>query len=286
MAEATRNIIEEYGPDKLRPGDVIIANDPYRVRNHVNDVCFVRPVFVSGKVIAFVNIRAHQLDMGGIVPAGFSGSKKNVYETGVVLGPILLYSDDKPVQSTFNVIFDNARFCELLLPDIKSLYQNLLWGERLVLESVGRYGEKALLGAMRYSCDISADSMRHVLATKIPNGIYTSEEAIDADGIDDSLTYKIKMKIVKFRENIEIDLSGTSIQARSSVNCTVLDAKTSVGVALKMLIDQGTPFSSGTFRNIDIVIPPGTLVSATPPDGAVMLYFESSSPIIMAVTVL
>lgn len=283
MAEAVRNMIEEYGPENLRPGDVVIANDPYRVGNHVNDVCFTRPVFHEGKIIAFVNIRAHQLDMGGIVPAGFSGSKRNVYETGLVLSPILLYAEDKPVRSTFNLIFDNARFSELLLPDIKSLYQNLLLGERLILESVKRYGVNAFLGSLRYCCDISADSMLQAIRAKIPDGVYTAEEGIDADGIDETLGYKIKVRVAKQGDHVEVDLSGTSMQARSSINCTALDVKTSVGVALKMLIEQGTPFSSGTFRNIDILIPEGTFVSATPPDGAVFIYFESSSPVIMAI---
>src|SRR5215213_9550528 len=30
MADSVRNTIEEYGVDRLGPGDVIIANDPYR----------------------------------------------------------------------------------------------------------------------------------------------------------------------------------------------------------------------------------------------------------------
>ncbi|HEX2939892.1 MAG TPA: hydantoinase B/oxoprolinase family protein [Rhodopila sp.] len=283
MAEATRNTVEEIGVENLRPGDVLVTNDPYRAGNHVNDVSFTRPVFHDGRIIAFVTIRAHQLDMGGVVPAGFSGSKRNVYETGLVIPPTFLYRGDKPVRSTFNLIFDNARFCSLLLPDIKSLYQSLRLGERLLLESVERYGVEAFLGAIRYSCDVSADAMREAIRTKIPDGVYEGEDGFDADGVDASIEYRLKLKLVKFGDNIEIDLSGTSAQARSSVNCGPLDVKASVGVALKMLIEQEAPYSSGCYRNIDIVIPPGTFCSATPPDGAIFLYWESSGPVLLAV---
>lgn len=283
MAEGVRNTVIEFGAEELRPGDVIAVNDPYRTGNHVNDVCFIRPVFHQDRIVAFVTIRAHQLDMGGIVPAGFSGSKKNVYETGLSIPPMLLYRDDKPVKSTFNLIFDNARFCTLLLPDIKSLYQSLLLGERLMLESVERYGVDALLGAILYSCDVSADAMREAIRTRIPDGVYEAEEKVDADGVDDSREYRIKLRIVKSGQNIECDLSGTSAQARTSINCGVLDVKTAIGVALKMLIEQDTPYSSGSYRNIDIVIPPGTICSAAPPDGAIFLYWESSMPVLAAV---
>src|SRR2546427_7024268 len=129
MTDAVRNMVEEYGADNLEPGDVLICNDPYRIGTHVNDVCFVRPVFSQGRLVGFVNLQAHMLDMGGIVPGGFTVTKHNVYETGLVLGPILLYKRDQPVKSTWSLIFDNARFGGLLLPDIKTIYQNLCFGD-------------------------------------------------------------------------------------------------------------------------------------------------------------
>ncbi|MCE0761908.1 hydantoinase B/oxoprolinase family protein [Pseudonocardia kujensis] len=282
MCDAVRNTVEEYGSENLRPGDVLICNDPYRSGTHVNDILFIRPVFVDGEIISFVSLRAHQLDMGGVVPGGFSGTKRNVYENGLVIAPNLLYRDDRPLAPTFNLIFDNARLAALLLPDIKTIYQNLLLGERLVIESVERYGVQAYLGALRYSTDVSADAMREGLLG-LPDGVYLGEDGIDADGVDDSIEYRIRVRITKVGGRVEIDLSGTSPQARSSVNGTMLDAKTAVGIAFKYLIDRHTPFTSGTYRDIDIVIPPGTVVSATPPDGAVFIYWETSEPLLHAV---
>ena len=67
---ATRS--RSTGPSGSQPGDVIVANDPYRTGTHVNDMLFMRPVFHDGELVAFVNLKAHQLDMGGAVPGGFS----------------------------------------------------------------------------------------------------------------------------------------------------------------------------------------------------------------------
>jgi N-methylhydantoinase B len=283
MGDAVRNTITEYGPDEVEEGDIIIANDPYRVGNHVNDMCFIRPVFHEGRIISFVTIRAHQLDMGGVVPAGFSATKRNSYENGLVISPMRLYVKDKPVRSTFNLIFDNARMAALLYPDMKSIYQALLLAERLILESVARYGVDAYLGAISYTCDASAEAMSAALRESIPDGVYEAEEGIDADGLDDSITYQLKIRIAKQDDRVEVDLSGTSEQARTSVNATALDTKTAIAVGIKMLIDQTTPFNSGSFRNIDVVIPPGTICAATPPDGCVFLYWESTMPVLQAV---
>lgn len=283
MADAVRNTIEEFGPDEIRAGDIIVANDPYRVGNHVNDLCFIRPIFDGERSVGFVTLRAHQMDMGGVTPAGFSGTKRNVYETGLTIPPMLLYRNDKPVKSTFRLIFDNARFASLLLPDMKTTYQGLLLGERLVQESIERYGADAYLGAIRYNCDVSAEGMADALESMIPDGVYEGEGGIDADGEDASLTYQAKVRVVKSGRNVEVDLSGTSAQARTSVNASVLDTKTAIAIAFKMLVDQHTPFTSGSMRNIDVVIPAGTFCSATPPDGAVFLYWESSLPVMTAI---
>jgi N-methylhydantoinase B len=279
MSEAVRNTIEEFGRDEVRPGDVIVANDPYRVGNHVNDVCFIRPVFRGGRIVSFVSIRAHQLDIGGVVPAGFSATKRNVYETGLVLGPILLYRDDRPVASTFNLILDNARFGAVLLPDIKTIVASLLLGERLILESIDRYGVDAYLGAIRYAVDSSAESMAAALG-RLPDGVYTASESIDADGVDASIEYRVRLTATKCGDRMEIDFSGTSPQARTSINAAALDAKCGVVMALKFLIDPTEPYSSGAFRNIDLVLPAGTIISAQPPDGAVFMYWESTQAVI------
>ncbi len=282
MTDAIRNTVEEYGPENLKPGDVLICNDPYRVGTHVNDICFIRPVFHDGEIAGFVNLQAHMLDMGGSVPGGFSGTKRNVYENGVVIAPQLLYSADEPVRSAWSLIFDNARFGDVLLPDIKTIYENLRLGERLMNETIERYGVEAFQGSMRYACDVAGEAMRTALE-RLPDGDYEGEDRIDCDGVDDEEEFTVRVKIRVRGGKAEIDMSGSSRQARTSINAGWLDAKTAIGVAFKFLIDRSTPFTSATFRDIDILLPEGSLVSALPPDGVIFLYWESTMPLVNAI---
>ncbi len=282
MEDAVRNTVEEYGVENLKPGDVLLCNDPYRVGTHVNDTCFIRPVFHDGKPIAFVNARAHQLDMGGVTPGGFSGTKANAYENGLVLGPMLLFEHDKPLRSTFSLVFDNTRFAAFLQPDFMTMAEQLKLGERLLLESIERYGEAAYRGTVRYCCDASAEAMSDAF-DRIPDGDYYAEEPIDADGAGDDEPITIRAKIVKRAGRVEVDCSGSSRQARTCINAGPLDTKTAVGAAFKLLLDRETPFSSGAYRPIDIVVPPGTVLSAMPPDGAIMLYWEVTQALLTAI---
>ena len=95
--------------------------------------------------------------MGGSVPGGFSVAKRNVYENGLVLSPRPLFKAGEPVPETWSLIFDNVRFGEILCPDMQTVCAELALGERLLLETVERYGVEAVHGAMRYVCDAAAE---------------------------------------------------------------------------------------------------------------------------------
>jgi len=282
MRDAVANAVDEFGPENLRPGDVLISNDPYRGGTHVNDVCFIRPVFWDGAITGILTIRAHMMDIGGIVPGGFSGAKKNVYETGLVIPPTLLYRDDRPVKSTLALIYDNTRYGDLLTLDFQSIFHSLALGERLLLETIQRYGEVAVRSTMRYSCDVSAEAMGDALAA-FPDGVYEGEDIIDCDAADASLMYRVAVRVTKAGSRAEVDFSGSSQQARTCINGAWPDVKSAVAIALKFLLDPMSPYTSGVLRSVDIIAPPGTIVTAMPPDGAVMYYWEALESAVAAV---
>jgi N-methylhydantoinase B len=282
MTDAVRTAVVEYGAENLKQGDILMVNDPYRIGTHVNDICFIRPIFIDGKIVSFVNLQAHMLDMGGVVPGGFAGTKRDVFENGLVISPQLIYAEDKPIKSAYSLIFDNARFGGLLLPDIQTICENLRLGERQMTETIERYGLDAVQGAMLYSCDISAETMRQSIMDRLPDGVYEAEDQLDADGVADDEPYVLHVKITKHGHRVEVDLSGSSRQARTSINAGWLDTKTGIGVAFKFLFDPISPFTSAAYRDIDIVLPEASIANAYPPDGAIFLYWESSLTLLNA----
>jgi N-methylhydantoinase B len=124
--------------------------------------------------------------------------------------------------------------------------------------------------------------MRDAIA-KIPDGDYVGNAALDADGFDKDEQYGIQVTLKKRGSSIEADLSGTSRQAQTCINASFIDTKNTIGCALSMLLAPGIPFTSGNWRNIDVLCPPGSVASALPPDGAVMFYWESGAAVLASV---
>ena len=186
------------------------------------------------------------------------------------------------MQDTWSLIFDNVRFGEILAPDMLSIVAELDLGERLLGETIERYGVPAVHGAMTYACDAAAERMSTALAA-IPDGTWVGEDLIDCDAAGDDEEYRVRVTVTKRGGRAEVDFSGTSRQARTCINATPLDAKTTVGIAFKYLFDPEGWFTSGAMRAVDLVIPEGTVVSALPPDGAVFAYWEQSQVMLSAV---
>lgn len=282
MTESIKNSAEEFGVERLREGDVLIANDPYRTGTHVSDILFMRPVFDGDRLVSFITIKAHQLDIGGAVPGGFSATKTSVYENGLVLSPRLLVRGDQVVPETWSLIMDNVRFGEMLGADIQTIIACLRLGSDLMRASIAHYGADAILGTMQYMVDADAERMTEALE-RLPDGDYTGEGLLDADGVSADEEFPVRVTLRKRGGNLEVDLSGTSRQARSSINATALDAKTAVGVALKFLLDPYNGFTSGLYRCIDIALPQGSVVSSMPPEGVVFTYGEPTNVIVTSI---
>src|SRR5262245_51192598 len=46
LAEFVPHVIRQYGPDNLRTGDALLANDPYLGGVHLNDITLITPVYL------------------------------------------------------------------------------------------------------------------------------------------------------------------------------------------------------------------------------------------------
>jgi N-methylhydantoinase B len=185
------------------------------------------------------------------------------------------------VEPTWKLYFDNTRYADDMVLDIKTIYSNLRRGEEMVHDIIDTYGVDSVRGAMQYALDYAETSMRNGIR-EIEDGTYEATELIDADAEVDE-PYRIDTTITIRGDRAEVDFSGTSRQANTSINAGYLDTQTAVLTAFKYLLDRDTPLTSSAMRPIDIVLPPGTILSAMPPEGPIYLYWEADEPALYSI---
>ena len=280
MPFMVRNLVDEYGLENMEDGDVIAINNPYMAGNHIYDNGFFKPIYYQGKFLGAICTKAHILDMGGVVPGGYSVEKRNIWEDGLVISGVPVYRNNQPYKPGFNLYFANSRVPHLVLGDIQALFSAMRFGEKALIGLAQKYGVEHLHEAMAYSLDYAERSMRQGFSW-LPDGEYSGEDGLDGDFFNDQ-PYDIKCKVTKKGDEVEVDFSGSSRVAASSMNCTVYDTANGTYTAFKWLFDPVNPNNSGAFRPINLVLPENTFISALPPHSTTS-YFDTAEAVFNAV---
>ncbi len=86
------NEIRRRFRDDTEPGDGFIVNHPYQAcQNHATDVTVISPVFVRGRIVAYIGNIAHKPDLGGKVPGTNSGDATDLFQEGLLIPPTKIF---------------------------------------------------------------------------------------------------------------------------------------------------------------------------------------------------
>ena len=265
-----QGLLARFGND-IKPGDVLMTNDPYLGGTHLPDVLLVRPLFLQDKLYGYLCNRGHWADIGGMGPGSYSPATKELIQEGIVIPPVKLFVNNELVQPIADMIVRNVRDPSVALGDMRAQYASCFTGERRLLELIERYSLPTITHAMTEILDRSEQLTRARIARFKP-GVYRSRDCIDGDGLSDAKQW-IDCLVSIDGSEITIDLTDSSPQSRGGINCSRASAISGVQYAIKSITDPENPPNAGSYRPIKVITKPGTLCDARPP-GSMVGYAE------------
>ena len=130
LTRCVQALLEHFPADTLKPGDVLVTNDPWLCAGHLFDIALVTPVFRDGVVVAMVGTVGHVSDIGGVKDPTVA---REMYDEGVLIPPMKLFDDGRPNTSLFQLLEANLRNAPEVLGDVQSMVTaNALGAERLI----------------------------------------------------------------------------------------------------------------------------------------------------------
>lgn len=243
--------------DDFNEGDVVILNDPYRGGTHNMDVTFVTPLFWDGKLIAYACSRGHWQDMGGKAASSESPTAVHIAEEGLRLPPTKIYIAGEPVTWLIDIIRNNTRAPYFIDGDIRAHMGALNTAKKHFFELVEKYGEDTVRACMEEALDYTERRTRAAIK-KLPNGVYTADDYIDADGVNNKAIF-VKATVTIEDEDITVDLTGSSPTVDGPVNFPLAGTCSGVYFGLKFFLDPDAPPNAGMYRPIHIIVPENTV---------------------------
>ena len=206
-------------PERWKPDDIVISNDPYCGGQHLPDIAAFKAVFLNGRRIGFVGTLCHHLDVGGSSPGSYGSSATEIFQEGLTHPACEAVRRGRINEPCATLILQNVRQPEILWGDLQSQLASLQVGAASIERLAAKVGEERFARALQQLLDASEAGMRAVIG-RIPDGTYEFEDRIDDDGITDG-PIRIHAKVTVAGDEMTVDLSGCSPQSMGPSNATL-----------------------------------------------------------------
>jgi N-methylhydantoinase A/oxoprolinase/acetone carboxylase beta subunit/N-methylhydantoinase B/oxoprolinase/acetone carboxylase alpha subunit len=258
LPRAVKALLERFPPETLKPGDVLVTNDPWLCAGHLFDIAVVTPVFRNGALVALTGTVGHVGDIGGTKD---SLRAREIYEEGIQIPPMLLYRAGVPNADLFTLIAENVRKSEEVLGDIHSfIAANALGADRLVafMDEYGMHDLRALAHVVQTRAE---QAMRDAIR-RLPDGVYRSE--IWNNPLGEKLNYPLKITV--HGDAIELDFTGAPEQLpQGGLNCTFSYTAAHATYPMKCILSPQVRSNAGCYRPFTVNAPEGSILNCTKP---------------------
>ncbi|MBI4279680.1 MAG: hydantoinase B/oxoprolinase family protein [Armatimonadetes bacterium] len=249
--------LEQFPPETLRPGDIIICNDPWICSGHLNDVHMLTPIFHRGRLAAMAACFAHWVDIGG---RPLASENREVFEEGVRVPIIKIAEDGRLNDALMQMIAANLRNPDHTLGDFRAQLAANHAASREVVRLLDEYQMESL-DDLATAIFARSEAAMGAAIDAIPDGIYRSQ--VGLDGYDAPLTLAVALRVAGNR--LTVDYAGTSQQVNYALNSCMNFTYAYTVVPLKLVTAPRIPINSGLLRPLEVTAPPGTIVNPVPP---------------------
>lgn len=257
----------------LKPGDIILINDPHGGGgSHLSDVGLVMPIFYDGELVAFSANKAHWTEVGGKDPGSWTTDSTEIFQEGLQLPCVKLYSAGSLNEAVVDIIKANVRFPDMSIGDMWAQVAALRTGEKRFVELCEKYGKAVVLDSIEHLLTHGEQLSRNEIA-KLPNGVYEASDFIDDDGIGNG-PFPVKVKVTITDDAFICDFRGSHPQVPGPVNCSYTALVSAVRVVFLAATNPSQDVNDGVFRPLKIIADERSIFSAERP-AAVSTYWET-----------
>ena len=257
MATCMHHFLAKYPVDSLRPGDVLITNDPWKTASQLNDITIVTPIFKGDRVVALFGNCCHALDIGG---RGLAADSREVFEEGLFIPVLKLYDAGVPVEPVFEFLRANVRTPEEVLGDVHSQVVGNQVGGRQLLSFLEEFDLADIETLSDVILERTERAMRERIAA-LPDGEY--RYGLEIDGFDAPVRIEVTVRVRG--DELIVDYAGSSPAVGHGINVAFNYTAGYTTYGVKCAISPDVPNNEGSFRPVTVTAPEGCILNAPYP---------------------
>ncbi len=260
LAAAGQHFVRAHAPETLRPGDVLITNDPWLSAGHFFDITVFTPVFHHDRLIAFFGSTIHHTDIGGY---GVGAGARDVHEEGLWLPILKLYEAGLPNETLHSIIRRNVRTPDEVFGDLAAQVSSARVGTERLIALLDRHGLTDIEALSEEIINRSERATRDAIRQLQP-GTYRGESHFDVPG-GSIVSLKSSVTIDNEAGEILIDFAGSSEASPIGINVTINYTAAYSTFAIRSVLNPDLPNNYGSLLPIKVSVPPGSILNCQYP---------------------
>ena len=253
LPATVRHFLRDMGAEHMRPGDVLITNNPWMGTGHLSDVCLVKPIFHGDRLVAFSATTSHMPDIGGRIRAI---EAREVFEEGVHIPLSKFVHAGTPDETLIRLLRANVRTPDQTLGDIWAQVSANELMDRRVRQLLEEYRLAELTDLADELFGRCERAMRDAIKA-VPDGTY--RYAMDTDGVDEPYHFEVALTVSG--DEIVADYTGTSPQQPRAINCVYAYTYAMTAYAVRCALLSNLANNEGMYRPVKVHAPEGCLLN-------------------------
>lgn len=245
------------------------TNDVYQIKgavSHMNDVMIMLPIWFEGQTVGWAANFGHLTDVQGRVPGSMSINATTIWDDGLQIPCVKLYTKGVYNHSLVEVLCRNSRLPEWFASDLTALVAACRTAGARVQELCERYGVAVYHAACNSLLNKNRNAIAHLIKHKIGEEKSEFTDFVDDDGHGVG-PWALRCTMQKQGEKLIFDWDGTSPQSGYSINCYLSETmfKMFIGFYLLAVYDPYCVVTDGYHDLLEIRIPEGSLLKPVRP---------------------
>jgi N-methylhydantoinase B len=248
----------------IEPGSMFLTNDPWIGATHQSDVSLLAPVFVEGKLFAWVANSLHHADLGGTAPGGFNPVAPDVFSESGVIPPIRLVENGEIRKDLEEEFLRRSRMPDIVAVDLRAQIAGCRVAVERMEELIARFGAPVIKGVMRKVQDDAEKAFVKRLES-VPDGEWREEAFLEMAEPGDRAVHRNVLTLRKKGDRLTFSNEGTDQQI-GGINCTLPAYIGAIAAMIntQLMFDQLFAVG-GALRRVDFEAEPGTITNALHP---------------------
>jgi N-methylhydantoinase B len=249
----------DFFEDDLRPGDVIVANDPYHGGGHLPDFNVFSPVFDDdGELVLFASIQCHHGDTGGAMAGGYNVFAKDIWSEGTRY-PILKIMDAGVERRDVVLMMRANNRLAGFVGDLRSQVGAAQLGAARLKTLIDEYGADVVRAAMDWSITDARRRFSQEIAAW-PDGTYEADVYFDADPAGNRDIH-VHVAVTVTGDRLIIDFDGSDTRPEIQAWSTFGNTRGNAIAQLASMVDPSIPKNEGFFDCIELRVPEGSCLN-------------------------